>query len=63
LIFGQALFADIPFAEIGEPPFIDTGWLGTGPDPCDREPWVKVPKKQSGIDKCEKPPTNWTPVK
>jgi hypothetical protein len=63
LIFGQALFADIPFSHIGDPPFVDTGWHGTSHSPCEQELWVKIPGKQSGIDKCEKPPTNWTPVK
>jgi len=63
LIFGQALFADIPFSELGKPPFVDTGWQDFPKDPCEGEAWVKLDSNCAEPVKLEKPPSNWTLIK
>ena len=40
-MFGQALFAELPFATIGQPPYIETGWIKDCKDPCNAPGWSK----------------------
>jgi hypothetical protein len=63
LIFGQALFADIPFSELGKPPFVDTGWQDLPKDPCEEEAWVKVGSNCVDPIKIEKPTSEWMVIK
>ena len=63
MIFGQALFADIPFSEMGKPPFVDTGWQDFPKDPCEEEAWVKLGSNCVDPIKIEKPTSEWTVIK
>ena len=48
-MFGQLVFAEIPFASIGQPPYIERGWIK---DCAEKNEWDKQPTSN----------TNWTVV-
>lgn len=48
-MLGQLIFAELPFACIGQPPYIELGWIK---DCANKDQWDKQPTA----------PTNWTVV-
>lgn len=62
-MFGQTLFADIPFSEYGEPPRVDTGWVKYCKDPCASEEWVKQARNDVPAIPCEESTTKWKVIK
>ena len=46
-MFGQMLFAELPFATIGQPPYVERGW-------------IKDCANLTGWDKQDKAPSVWT---
>ena len=63
LIFGQAIFGDVTFADIGEAVFLEGGWLEVIKDPCDKSMWVKQDINYAEASKVDKQPSNWTVIK
>lgn len=49
MALGQIIFAELPFACIGQPPYIERGWIK---DCANKDEWDKQPAAQ----------TNWTVV-
>ena len=49
MALGQIIFAELPFASIGRPPYIELGWIK---DCANKNEWDKQPTAQ----------TNWTVV-
>ena len=62
-MFGQTLFAEVPFSVIGQPPFVDTGWHDSSKRPCDLAGWTKLDKNKVDIYDCGPRPANWTVIK
>lgn len=62
-MFGQALFADIPFSDHGKPPHVETGWVKECKDPCAADGWAKQSKNDVPTIPCEGSATNWTVIK
>lgn len=48
-MFGQMLFAELPFATVGQPPYVERGW-------------IKDCAKPTGWEKQDKELTNWDVV-
>ena len=55
-MFGQMIFAELPFAEIGRPPYLEAGWIKVCPE---HEGWAKVPANSSGWQVVERSQANW----
>ena len=62
-MFGQMLFAELPFAEMGNPPHVDTGWIKDCKDPCTAPGWSKQERNSVNTIPCDQPTTNWTLIK
>jgi hypothetical protein len=66
-VLGQLIFAELPFACIGQPPYIERGWIK---DCANSDEWAKQPiainnwgvvaKNQGGWDKQAAAQTNWS---
>ena len=63
LIFGQAIFGDVTFADIGEAVLLEGGWLDVIKDPCEEEMWVKRGSDCGEYTEIDKKPSNWTVIK
>ena len=63
LIFGQAIFGDVTFADIGESFLIEGGWLDVIKDPCEEAMWVKRGSDCGEYTKIDRKPSNWTVIK
>jgi hypothetical protein len=48
-VFGQLIFAELPFASIGQPPYLEHGW-------------IKDCAKPTGWEKQDKEKTDWAVV-
>ena len=62
-MFGQMIFAELPFAEVGNPPRVETGWIKVCKDPCKTTGWSKQEKNTVNTAPCDQPTTNWTFIK
>ena len=62
-MFGQTLFAEIPLADVGRPPYVEDGWIKVCADDSQRVQWVKQDRNNVGTVDCGYVPTNWSPVK
>ena len=62
-MFGQLIFADIPFADHGDVPTLDDGWHLVDKRPCNEPDWQKKEVFCRDFDKQESPATNWNSVK
>ena len=62
-MFGQMLFAELPFATIGQPPYVERGWIKDCADRDACSDWVSQPQNRVKTIKCGYVPTNWRPVK
>jgi hypothetical protein len=62
-MFGQMLFAELPFATIGQPPHIERGWIKDCADKGKCSDWIKQPKNDVDTIDCGYVPTNWSRVK
>ena len=62
MMFGQTLFAEIPLADMGKPPHVETGWIEVCKDPCQEAAWIKKGKNEVNTNDCEYIPTNWKPI-
>ena len=62
-MFGQGLFAEVPFAEVGNPPYIHSGWIKVCKDPCNKAGWLKQEKKTADTMPCNQIINNWTVIK
>ena len=63
MIFGQAIFGDVTFADIGEAVLLEGGWLDVIKDPCEEEMWVKRGSDCGEYAEIDKKPSNWTVIK
>ena len=63
MIFGQAIFGDVTFADIGEAVLLEGGWLDVITDPCEKEMWVKRGSDCGDYTEIDKQPSNWTVIK
>ena len=63
MIFGQAIFGDVTFADIGESLLLEGGWLDVIKDPCEEGMWVKRGSDCVEYTKIDKKPSNWTVIK
>jgi hypothetical protein len=43
-MFGQMLFAELPFASMGNPPYVERGWIK---DCAEKNVWAKQDKAES----------------
>ena len=59
MMFGQLIFADIPVADHGEMPHLDTGWHDTHKDECGLSGWSKRPADECNMTVVDKPETIW----
>ena len=55
-MFGQMLFADLPFAEMGTPPYLEPGWIKVCPE---KDGWSKVPANVSGWQVVDRSKSDW----
>lgn len=62
-MFGQTLFADVPFSEMGKPPHVETGWIKDCKEPCAEAAWVNKPRNTVETLKCDANTNNWTLTK
>jgi len=62
-MFGQALFADIPFSERGNSPHVETGWIKECKEPCAVDGWEKQRRNEVPTIHCEDGAKNWTVIK
>ena len=65
-MFGQLIFAELPFASIGQPPYLEHGWIKdcANKNEWDKQPivisnWGVVAKNKSGWDKQATAQSNW----
>ena len=59
-MFGQMIFAELPFAEVGKPPYVETGWIKDGKEDCRNSGWVKQGRNAVGTLNVEANTNNWT---
>lgn len=57
-MFGQMLFADMPFSSFGDPPRLDTGWRPIDGDDCSNSCWKKIETRCAEIEASDKPESN-----
>ena len=62
-MFGQMLFAELPFATVGQPPHVEDGWIKVCADKGACGEWEKQPQSKVNTIGCDYVPTNWRPVK
>lgn len=62
-MFGQMLFAELPFATVGQPPHVEDGWIKKCADKGACGEWEKQPQNKVSTIGCDYVPTNWSPVK
>ena len=62
-MFGQLIFADIPFADHGDMPVLDTGWHLVEKSPCESADWTKRSRGEEGVVVCDVPSTDWRPAR
>tara|TARA_B100001059_G_C17374540_1_gene351366 strand:+ start:221 stop:466 length:246 start_codon:yes stop_codon:yes gene_type:complete len=55
-MFGQMIFAELPFAEIGRPPYLEAGWIKVCPE---HDGWAKVPANSSGWQVVDRSLSDW----
>jgi hypothetical protein len=55
-MFGQLVFADIPFASIGQPPYIERGWIKDCPQ---KNEWNKLPTEVTGWQVVDRSKNDW----
>lgn len=55
-MFGQMLFAELPFAEMGAPPYLEAGWIKVCPE---KDGWWKVPAESSGWQVIDRSLSDW----
>ena len=55
-MFGQLVFAETPFASIGQPPYIERGWIKECPE---KNVWNKVPTEASGWQVIDRSKGDW----
>ena len=63
MIFGQAIFGDVTFADIGESLLLEGGCLDVIKDPCEEGMWVKRGSDCGEYTEIDKKPSNWTVIK
>ena len=59
-MFGQMIFAELPFAEVGKPPHVETGWIKECKDPCADAGWIKQARNTVDTLGCDAKTNNWT---
>ena len=62
-MFGQLIFADIPFADHGDVPTLDDGWHLVDKRPCNETQWNKKETFCREFGGQDAPPTNWSRVR
>ena len=62
-MFGQLIFADIPFADHLWMPTLDGGWHEVEKDDCKFPGWGTQPKQDCDFTVIDRPETNWSRVK
>ena len=62
MMFGQGLFAEVPFAEVGDMARVETGWIKQAKKYANPD-WVKQDKNLVDTIEADKTPTNWTGIK
>ena len=62
-MFGQLIFADIPFAEHAWMPSLDGGWHDVVKDDCHLSDWQNQSKQDCNFTVLDRPETNWSHVK
>ena len=62
-MFGQLIFADIPFADHVWMPSLDDGWHEVNKDDCTLPGWDNQPKQDCDFTVIDRPETNWSRVK
>ena len=55
-MFGQMIFAELPLAEIGRPPYLEAGWIKVCPE---HDGWAKVPANSSGWQVVDRSLSDW----
>ena len=55
-MFGQMIFAELPFAEAGRPPYLEAGWIKVCPE---KNAWSKVPANSSGWQVVDRSLSDW----
>ena len=56
MMFGQLIFAELPFATIGDMPYVERGWIKDCPE---KNVWNKVPTEVSGWKVIDRSKTDW----
>ena len=62
-MFGQMIFAELPFAEVGDLPHVETGWIKDCKDPCRESGWAKQDRNTVDTLGCDANTNNWTLTK
>jgi hypothetical protein len=60
-MFGQGLFGEPPFAIIGVPARLESGWIKQSKRQANPD-WVKQDKNLVDTIEADKTPTNWTGI-
>jgi hypothetical protein len=55
-MFGQLVFAELPFASIGQPPYIERGWIN---DCTNKNDWDKQPIATSSWQVIDRAVSGW----
>ena len=55
-MFGQLVFAETPFASVGDIPYVERGWVKECPE---QNAWNKVPTEASGWQVIDKSRSYW----
>ena len=61
-MFGQGLFGEVPFAEVGNPPRVLNGWIKQAKKYANPD-WVEQEKNLVDTIEADGTPTNWTGIK
>lgn len=55
-MFGQMLFAELPFASMGNPPYVERGWIK---DCAEKNVWEKQDKAESQWQLVDRAVSDW----
>lgn len=56
MALGQIIFAELPFASIGQPPYIERGWIK---DCANKNEWDKQPIATTSWTVVDRAASNW----
>lgn len=62
-MFGQPLFADLIFADIGRTVYVNSGWDKLPSYDCDKQDWQSIGSSCAEAEALDKGEAEWTVIK